>query len=255
LLRGQLRDDPANFDDVPNFFLAHELAHQWWGHGVAGQNYHERWLSEAFAQYAAALRVQHSQGEEAFRRLLGRMAEWALRRNDEGPISLGYRLGHLKGDRQTFRAVVYNKGALVLHMLRGIVGEDAFRRALTALQAEYRFRKIGTDDLRAALENASGKSLSAYLDAWVSGTALPTLLVSRHNEPGGSLHRTRVEVKALDLPGPVPLELALAHKGGREIRRVMLDPAGGVWTLETPGPPGKLEVNGDRGLLARIRKE
>ena len=47
LLRRGLRDDPANFSDVPGFFLAHELAHQWWGHGVAGQNYRERWISEA----------------------------------------------------------------------------------------------------------------------------------------------------------------------------------------------------------------
>jgi aminopeptidase N len=255
LLRGRLREDPANFGDVPDFFLSHELSHQWWGHGVAGQNYHERWISEGFAQYAAALWVRHSQGEQAFRSLLARMAEWALRRNGEGPISLGYRLGHLKGDRQIFRAVVYDKGALVLHMLRGIVGEDAFRRALTRLQAEYRFQKIGTSALRAALENASAMNLSAFFDAWVYGTELPTLSVARRSEPGGPPHRTRVEVKASNLPGPVPLELSLVHKFGRETRRVVLDPGGGAWAIETPGPPGKLEVNADGGLLARVRKE
>jgi hypothetical protein len=253
LLRGRLRDDPANFGDVPGFFLAHELAHQWWGHAVAGQNYRERWVSEGFAQYAAALWIGHSQGEQAFRNLLGRMASWAERRNDEGPIHLGYRLGHIAGDRQTFRAVVYDKGALVLHMLRGIVGDEAFRQALMALQSEYRFRKTGSDDLRVAFERASGRPLAAYFDAWIYGTALPTLEVSRHAEPGGPPHRTRVEVKAQGLPGPVPLELALAYRGGRVVRRVELAGSGGAWTLETPSSPGKLDVNGDRGLLARIR--
>jgi hypothetical protein len=255
LLRGRLREDPANFGDVPDFFLAHELAHQWWGHGVAGQNYHERWISEGFAQYAAALWVRSSQGERAFRDLLGRMAEWAVRRHREGPISLGYRLGHLKGDPQIFRAVVYDKGALVLHMLRGIVGEDAFRRALTQLQAEHRFLKIGTATLRAALESASGKNLSSYFDAWVFGTELPTLTVARRSEPGGPPHRTRVDIRALGLPGPVPLELTLAHKLGQETLRVVLDPAGGSWTVETAGRPGKLEVNSDRGLLARVKEK
>jgi hypothetical protein len=252
LLRGRLREDPANFGDVPDFFLAHELAHQWWGHGVAGQNYHERWISEGFAQYASALWVRNSQGERAFRDLMRRMAEWALRRHGEGPISLGYRLGHLKGDPQIFRAVVYDKGALVLHMLRGIVGADAFRSALTQLQAEHRFLKIGTTALRAALESASGKSLSAYFDAWVLGTELPTLTVARRHEPGGPPHRTRVEIKAQGLPGPVPLELTLAHSLGEETLRVVLDPAGGHWMVETPGRPGKLVVNSDGGLLARV---
>jgi hypothetical protein len=252
LFRGRLRDDPANFGDVADFFLAHELAHQWWGHGVAGQNYRERWISEGFAQYAAALWTGHSQGEDAFRSLLGRMAEWALRRSADGPIHLGHRLGHIEGDRQTFRAVVYDKGALVLHMLRGIVGEPAFRKALIALQSEYRFRKTGTEELRQALEAASGRPLGSYLDAWVYGTALPTLTVSRHAEAGGPPYRTRVEVKAQDLPGPVPLELALAYRGGREVLRVELAPAGGTWSIETPGPPGKLQVNGDHGLLARV---
>lgn len=255
MFRGRLRDDPANFGDVNDFFLAHELAHQWWGHGVAGQNYRERWISEGFAQYAAALWIGQSQGEDAFRSLLGRMADWAERRSGEGPIHLGHRLGHIKGDRQTFRAVVYDKGALVLHMLRGIVGDPAFRQALTAMQSKYRFSKTGTDELCKALEEASGRSLSSYFEAWVYGTALPTLTVSRRAEADGPPYRTRVEVKAQNLPGPVPLELALAYRGGRAVRRVELAPSGGAWSIETPGAPGKLEVNGDRGVLARVRKD
>ena len=65
----------------------------------------------------------------------------------------------------------------------------------------------------------------------------------------------RVQVQARDLPGAVPLELSVAYRGGRTVERVELEPAGGSWTLETPAPPGKLEVNGDRGLLVRIQKD
>ena len=49
------RNDPASFDNYPDFFLAHELAHQWWGQAVGWRNYHEQWLSEAFSQYFAAM--------------------------------------------------------------------------------------------------------------------------------------------------------------------------------------------------------
>ena len=124
LAQHQLRDDPANFSDVPGFFLAHELAHQWWGQGVAPKNYRERWLSEGAAQYAAALWVRKSRGEATFRKMLKRYADWALRNAEAGPIDLSYRVGHLRNDPQAYRAIVYDKSAYVLHMLNGIVGDE-----------------------------------------------------------------------------------------------------------------------------------
>ena len=62
------RNDPASFDSFPEFFLAHEVAHQWWGQAVGWRNYHEQWLSEGFAQYFAALYAQHQRGDECSRR-------------------------------------------------------------------------------------------------------------------------------------------------------------------------------------------
>jgi hypothetical protein len=249
-LRGRLQDDPASLSDAPGFFLAHELAHQWWGHGVAGENYHERWLSEGFAQYAALLWLREAHGEEAFRDALGRMGRWVRRFAAAGPISLGYRLGHLQQDHQAYRAIVYDKGAYVLHMLRGLVGEDAFRAALSSLLAANRFGKIGTDDLREALEAASGRALSPYVEAWVRGMRLPRLAVEHGSGMAGEgRHHTWVSVSAADLPGPVPLSIAVQHAGGRETRRVMLEVGGGRFQIETPGPARRVEVNDDLGLL------
>jgi hypothetical protein len=253
LLTGALRDDPASFHDLPDFFLAHELAHQWWGHGVAGQNYHERWLSEGFAQYAAARWIRQSKGEDAFRSVLARMARWALRKAHEGPISLGHRLGHLKDDPQIFRAIVYNKGAYVLHMLRSVVGDAAFREALVAFQTRYRFQKAGTDDLREALEAASGLDLTPYFREWVFGTNVLSLRVSRRTEAAGNTYRTTVVIEATGLPGPIPVEVSVPYPGGREKRVVTLEPVGGRFVIETPRPPGRVDVNADRGLLATVR--
>ena len=249
LLRRTLRDDPASFPDVPDFHLAHELAHQWWGHGIAPQNYRERWLSEGAAQYAAALWVRHAHGEGEFQGVLRHLSRWAQKHASMGPIHLGYRLGHIKGDPQIFRAVVYNKAAYVLHMLRGIVGEESFRSALTTLQREHRFQKIGSDDMREALEKASGKDLRAYFDEWISGTRLPTLRVSQRAEGGG----TRIEVTAEGLPGPVPLEIALTSPAGARVEKVTLEPKGGSWTFPT-AQPGRAEVNANRGLLVSVVK-
>ena len=252
LLRRTLRDDPASFPDEPDFFLAHELAHQWWGQAVSGANYHERWLSEGVAQYAAALWVRESRGEGAFKGVLERFSRWALRYEGEAPIQLGYRVGHLEGDAQAFRAVVYDKAAYVLHMLSGLVGEDAFGRGLRAYQEAHRFSKAGTDDLREALESVSGKDLGPYFREWIFGTATARLSYKTQVESAGAGYRVVLVVRASGLPGPVPVEVRL--KGGASVAShvVQVAPGETLVSLEAAFRPGTVELNGNRGLLARV---
>lgn len=247
-----LRDDPTNFSDVPGFFLAHELAHQWWGHGVAGQNYRERWLSEGFAQYAAALWVRRSRGEEDFQGVLRRLGTWAIRMSSWGPISLGYRLGHVKNEPNAFRALVYDKAAYVLHMLHGLLGAETFKRALVEFQARFRFQKAGSDDLREAFEAASGQPLGPFFDYWIHGTGVPTLSFSHSADRSGATHRTLVRVGARQLPAPLALELTVFHEGGRAVRRVILPPSGGSFAVDSPRPAIRVEINADRGALVRV---
>jgi hypothetical protein len=252
LMRRALRDDPANFTDIPGFFLAHELAHQWWGQGVAGQNYRERWLSEAFAQYAAALWIRKSRGEEACQGILERLGRWAFRYTAQGPINLGHRLGYLKSDPQIYRAIVYDKGACVLHMLRALVGDSAFTRGLRSFQNARRFAKAGTDDLRETLEAESGQDLGPYFREWVEGTALPVLHYAHRSEPQGSGFRTTIDVRASGLPGPVPILVTLHTDRGPDTRTLTLAPEGGTLVVDTAGRPRKVELNADRALLAKI---
>jgi hypothetical protein len=247
-----LRDDPANFSDQPGFFLAHELAHQWWGQGVAPKNYRERWLSEGSAQYAAALWLRKSRGEGTFRAILKRLGDWAQRSARAGPLILSYRIGHLRGDPQAYRAVVYNKGAYVLHMLRGLVGDEAMRRALGAFQARHRYTKAGTQELRVALEAESGRNLRPYFEAWVKGTELPGLRMSTQSGRASGRFRTTVRLNTEAWPGPLPVLLSVSHKEGREELRVTVEPGGGVFTVDTPARVQKVEANADRALLARV---
>ena len=76
-----------------------------------------------------------------------------------------------------FRALVYNKGAAVLHMLRRLVGDDEFFRGLRRFYRESRFRKVGTDDLRVAMEKESGKTLNRFFQQWIFGSTIPRVRV------------------------------------------------------------------------------
>ena len=61
----------------------------------------------------------------------------------QGPIYLGYRLGHIRAERPVFRSLVYNKSAIVLHMLRRLVGDDTFFFGVRRFYSEWRFKKAG----------------------------------------------------------------------------------------------------------------
>src|SRR5206468_2080855 len=118
-----------------------ELAHQWWGQAIGWRNYHEQWLSEGFSQYFAAIYAERQRGPDSFAGIMRQMRKWAVENTTQGPIWLGNRLGHIRGDSRIFRALVYNKSAVVLHMLRRLVGDEAFFNGVRRFYFEHRFRK------------------------------------------------------------------------------------------------------------------
>jgi Peptidase family M1 domain len=206
------RTDPTYFSDFPEFFVAHEAAHQWWGHAIGWKNYHEQWLSEGFAQYFAALYGEHAHGKEGFDRVVSQMTRWTIERSDQGPVYLGYRLGHLKGDSRIFRALVYNKGALALHMLRRLVGDEQFFRGIQRFYTTWRFRKAGTEDLRAAFEAETGRPLGRFFDRWIYNATLPHLKFSYTAETAAVVVRFEQVGELFDVPVTVSLEYANAPR-------------------------------------------
>src|SRR5206468_2050391 len=99
--------------------VVHETAHQWWGNLITPGNWKHTWLSEGFAEYAEALYLEHRRGAEMYHEYIGKMMAFAP----------GAFAGPIVGRSDTafwdsFAPRVYHKGALVLHMLRGIMGDS-----------------------------------------------------------------------------------------------------------------------------------
>jgi len=225
------RNDPAAFNGFPEFFIAHELAHQWWGQAVGWQNYHEQWLSEGFAQYFAALYARHARGDEVFTAVLRNMRRWAVEKSDQGPVYLGYRLGHVRDESRIFRALVYNKGAMVLHMLRRLVGDEAFFAGLRRFYETGRFDKAGTEDLRRAMEAESGRKLDRFFDRWIYGSTLPKVRVfwtvegnalNVHAEQGTDLFDVPV-ILTLQYADRRPVDVVIPLTDRTVDRRIPLD--------------------------------
>ncbi len=204
-------NDPASFPSYPEFFIAHEVAHQWWGQAVGWRNYHEQWLSEGFAQYFAALYARHSRGEAAFGDLIRRMARWGRETSAQGPISLGYRLGHIRGDSRVFRALVYNKSAVVLDMLRRIVGDRTFFHSLQRFYLDGRFRRVGTTDVRAAFEREAGRSLDQFFEGWVYSSAVPKVRYTWKQDTSGAERAAVLTFEQVGRVFELPLTVTLRY--------------------------------------------
>lgn len=245
------RNDPASFSGFPEFFVAHELAHQWFGQAVGWKNYHEQWLSEGFAQYFAALFARERRGDAAFHDILRQFRRWAVDYSDQGPVYLGYRLGHIKGESRVFRALVYNKGAAVLHMLRRFVGDEAFFRGVRRYYADSRFTKAGTDDLRKAMEAESGRSLERFFERWIYDSAIPRLRFSSVQDGQELVVRFEQADEVFDVPVSVTVTYA---DGATSEHLVTLTEATTEQRLPLAGTFRSVDVNQDGGAVAIVER-
>jgi len=241
--------DPAYFQGVGDFFLAHELAHQWWGQAIGWQNYHEQWLSEGLAQYFAALYAEHDRGAGTFLNILRQFTRWTRSASDQGPVYLGYRIGHLDDDARAFRAVVYNKGAIVVHMLRELLGDEAFFGGLRRFYATHRFSKAGTADLRAAMEQASGQSLAAFFEQWIFGQQLPVVDVGWTADDRTLRLSIQQQGPAFQVPLPVTLVYA---DGTRTTVTVPVNEARADLELPLDGRLRTIEINPDDTIPVEV---
>jgi hypothetical protein len=255
------RNDPASFAAYPEFFLAHEVAHQWWGQAVGWRNYHEQWLSEGFAQYFAALYAQKFRGDDVFGGVIRQMRRWAVNESDQGPVYLGYRVGHIKNEGRAFRAVIYNKGAMVLHMLRRLVGDDAFFKGLRRFYVDSRFTKAGTENFRKAMEAESGRPLERFFERWIYNSTLPRVTFSYRVEassgpggPNGSAGQTAVlhfEQTGDIFDFPLTVTLQYADRKPADVTIPITDK---VVEMRVPleGALRGVDVTHDEGTLAEI---
>ncbi len=171
----------------------HEVSHQWWGHMVGWQSYHDQWLSEGFAFFSAGLFLQLSRKSpdpylkywDHARELVLEKNPYGRRANDAGPLWMGLRLATFR-NQGGYNAVVYRKGGYVLHTLRCLMfdarlGDRPFiemmhefvRRNLNRAASTADFQRIAEEYMPRYMNVKGDGKLDWFFNEWVYGTALP----------------------------------------------------------------------------------
>ena len=162
----------VHYDDI----VAHELAHHWWGDLVTCKQWSEIWLNESFATYAEFLWREHTSGNDEARFALFQDFLTYLHEDFSShrrPIlSHRYRYSEELMDRHA-----YEKGACVLHMLRQVLGDEAFFRSLARYLSKFAFGVAETNDLKVAIEEVTGKNLHWFFEQWIYNAGYPELEV------------------------------------------------------------------------------
>ena len=224
--------------------VSHELAHSWFGDMVTCRNWAELWLNEGFATYMEAAYRERINGHADYIRKVKNdarefLVDDAMTRRRHGLYNL------LAGDTEKLfdvSAVTYNKGGAVLYMLRETVGTEAFWKGVNLYLTKHKFASVESSDLKAAMEDASGKDLTWFFNQWVYSSGAPRLNVEQVYSPRShTLKLTVSQTQKADSIVPavfrLPMDIVVKTAAGSQTKDVVLTKRVETISIKTNGKP------------------
>jgi aminopeptidase N len=216
-------------EDEPDFsaigIVSHELAHQWWGDLITLRSWGHAWMNESFGTYSDYLYFRHAKGD------------------DEGAVNLQNKLAAYLREANTryIRPIVsdrydrpedmfdshsYPKGALVLHMLRSILGDEVFFKTLSQFLHRYAFDAVDTADFIRSVKTVTGRNLDWFFDQWLFKPGHPEFDIRSEWDPARKAVRLKVaQVQDFARGVPVfrvPVTVKIVTSGKAEAHRIWI---------------------------------
>jgi len=234
--------------------ISHELAHQWFGDLVTCKDWSHIWLNEGFATFYESLWTEHHHGRDSMvYELYHRAREITGIANENNPI---VRRTYSNPD-EMFNYLAYPKGSWVLHMLRSQLGPELYRKCIRTYLERHQHGNVVTDDLRAVIEELSGRSFDQFFDQWVYHARQPELDISYAWDEPAKLARISVqqnqEVNANVLLFKFALPIRFNGKFGTENRSIEVSRKQEDFYFPLASAPELVRVDPDYTLLAKTR--
>jgi hypothetical protein len=228
--------------------ISHELAHQWWGDMVTCEDFGHIWLNEGFATWSEAWWVEQYYGVETYRQYMDIASYF-------GPGTI------FVENPSDFNSIFdgnlsYNKGSWVVHMLRGVLGDDDFFDGLALYRANHLYGSATTEQLQAAMETVSGRDLTTFFQQWIYGEYFPVYNYTWAAGPGpDEITVTITQEQTNTGVFTMPVQLRVVTTTGTSDYTVENDQLVQDFVLTVSGTPESVLLDPDRWILRQVKTE
>ncbi len=233
---------------------AHELAHQWFGDKITCKDWHNIWLNEGFAEYSEAVYFEAVRGKEVYKNniatkmIAAKKAVGSIYVEDISSVS-----NIFSGNR------TYQKGAVVLHMLRGVIGDENFWDVMYkyANDEKLSYSVAVIEDFKAIAEEVSGIDLSYFFDQWLYGENYPFYnYYWEYSELGNSQYEVVIDIEQSENSNPVfftmPMDIKIEIGNESEYFEVFNDKKKQRFNFTVNTPPTDVIIDPDDWILKDV---
>ena len=231
--------------------LANTIAHQWWGVSVSPASKEDWWISDGFSRYSEARYVESAAGEAGLEEMIKDMSVGALA-YDSVPLSSANKLDYFSPE---FQSLVTDKGAMILHMLRWVVGEKDYLKIMREFATKYAGKSASSDDFRELSEQVSGEKLTWFYSQWMDSTSAPEFKAKYTVYRLGNNKGFRIVgaiTQDLDL-FRMPVDLRIDTDGRTEEKRIEVVGTDSPFSVETFGRPRRISVDPEHRVLTNSK--
>jgi aminopeptidase N len=231
--------------------ISHELAHQWFGDKITCKDWHHIWLNEGFATYLEAVYVEAINGHNAYKSKI--QSEMNSAKNAQGTIWVQdiTNIGEIFNGARS-----YAKGAVVLHMLRGVVGDEAFFNIMNTYSNDplLAYGVATTEDFQLIAETVSGMDLNYFFQEWIYGVNEPTYTAGWSKTLlGGNQYKVNLNItQAINLNPPfftMPVQIRINTSSNDTIVTVINDQQSQDFEIVVTGEPSSIVFDPENNIL------
>jgi Peptidase family M1 domain len=227
--------------------LANTIAHQWWGASVSPASRDDWWLNDGFARYSEARYIENAAGNAGLQEAVKDMSVGALA-YDTVPLSSASKLDLFSPE---FQSLVTDKGAMILHMLRWVIGDQKYDQTMRQFASQFAGKPATVESFRNLAETNYGDKLTSFFSQWLDSTGAPEFKTkySIYRLGNNKGFRSVGQIaQDLDL-FRMPVELKIDTDGKSETKRIDVVGTDSAFSVDTFGRPRRISIDPDNHLL------
>ncbi len=242
-----IHDKNAEPQGLSTSLIAHETAHQWFGDLLTCRTWSDAWLNEGFADFFDLLYERHAYGADEFSYQLMKYHNQVVRadKRERRPTVWN----KFRSPDNVFSTYIYPRGASILNMLRGILGEKSFFKAIKHYVNKFQFQNVDTHDFQNAIKEATGRNLYWFFNEWLYMAGHPVFTVNYgYDKPSHTLTINVAQTQKVDSLTPIykmPVDVYIETPDQKITKTVWVNDSVNVFKFNVEEKP--LMVNFDEG--------